>query len=297
MPKTCIVIVGPTAVGKTACAINLAKTLDTKIISADSRQCYRELNIGVAKPSKQALQSVHHYFIDSHSIHDEINAAIFEKYALAAVDEIFGEHDTAIMVGGTGLYINAFCSGLDEIPVIVPGIRERLIKSYHKYGLGWLQELVKKNDPDYFKHEEKFNPQRLMRALEVKLSTGRSIKTFHTHQKINRPFSIIKVGIELPKAELYLRIDQRVDEMINSGLEEEVRQLIDHQQLNSLNTVGYKELFSFIDGKYTLGGAIELIKTNTRHYAKRQLTWFKKDAGTRWIVPGECNQILKLTGL
>ncbi len=297
MSKTCIVIVGPTAVGKTACAIDLAKILGTKIISADSRQCYRELNIGVAKPTEQELRSVHHYFINSHSIHDEVNAAVFEKFALAAVDEIFGEHDTAVMVGGTGLYINAFCNGLDEIPVIVPGIREGLIKSYQEYGLDWLQEQVKNKDFDYFDDGEILNPQRLMRALEVKLSTGRSIKTFQTHQKNNRPFSIIRVGIELPRADLYHRIDQRVDEMINNGLEEEAKKLIDFQQLNSLNTVGYQEMFSLIEGKSTLSNAIDRIKKNTHHYAKRQLTWFKKDTGTRWVIPGDCSQILEFAGL
>lgn len=290
----CIVIVGPTAVGKTVFALELAKKLHTKIISADSRQCYRELNIGVGKPSAQQLQQVKHYFINSHSIHQEVNAALFEQYALAAVTEIFKTAMHAVVVGGTGLYVDAFCNGMDDVPLIVPEIRNIVISFYKENGLGWLQEEVKSNDPEYFKVAETLNPQRLMRALEVKLSTGRSILSYHTRQKKNRDFSIIKIGLELPKDILYNQINRRVDEMIKDGLEEEVSNLFPSKNLNALNTVGYKEMFSFFDGKISFTESIDLIKKNTRQYAKRQMTWFKKDKLVRWIHPGDHTAIIKL---
>lgn len=292
--SSCIVIVGPTAVGKTAFALELAKKLHTEIISADSRQCYRELNIGVGKPSAQQLQQVKHYFINSHSIHQEVNAALFEQYALAAVTEIFKTAMHAVVVGGTGLYVDAFCNGMDDVPLIVPKIKNNVISSYKENGLGWLQEEVKSTDPEYFKVAETLNPQRLMRALEVKLSTGRSILSYHTRQKKNRDFSIIKIGLELPKGILYNQINNRVDEMIKDGLEEEVSNLFPFKNLNALNTVGYKELFSFFDGKISFTESIDLIKKNTRQYAKRQMTWFKKDNLVRWIHPRDHTAIVKL---
>lgn len=292
--SSCIVIVGPTAVGKTAFALELAKKLHTEIISADSRQCYRELNIGVGKPSAQQLQQVKHYFINSHSIHQEVNAALFEQYALAAVTEIFKTAMHAVVVGGTGLYVDAFCNGMDDVPLIVPKIKNNVISSYKENGLGWLQEEVKSTDPEYFKVAETLNPQRLMRALEVKLSTGRSILSYHTRQKKNRDFSIIKIGLELPKDILYNQINNRVDEMIKDGLEEEVSNLFPFKNLNALNTVGYKELFSFFDGKISFTESIDLIKKNTRQYAKRQMTWFKKDNLVRWIYPRDHTAIVKL---
>jgi tRNA dimethylallyltransferase len=292
--SSCIVIVGPTAVGKTVFSLELAKRLHTKIISADSRQCYRELNIGVGKPSALQLQQVKHYFINSHSIHQEVNAALFEQYALAAVTEIFKTAMHAVVVGGTGLYVDAFCNGMDDVPLIVPEIRNNVISFYKENGLGWLQEEVKSTDPEYFKVAETLNPQRLMRALEVKLSTGRSILSYHTRQKKNRDFSIIKIGLELPKDILYDQINRRVDEMIKDGLEEEVSNLFPFKNLNALNTVGYKEFISFFDGKISLTEAIDLIKKNTRQYAKRQMTWFKKDNLVRWIHPGDHAAIIKL---
>lgn len=292
--SSCIVIVGPTAVGKTAFALELAKNLHTRIISADSRQCYLELNIGVGKPSVQQLQLVKHYFINSHSIHQEVNAALFEQYALAAVTEIFNTAMHAVVVGGTGLYVDALCNGMDDVPLIVPEIRNNVISFYKENGLEWLQEEVKSTDPEYFNVAEILNPQRLMRALEVKLSTGRSILSYHTRQKKKRDFSIIKIGLELPKDILYYQINRRVDEMIKDGLEEEVSNLFPFKNLNALNTVGYKELFSFFDGKISFTEAIDLIKKNTRQYAKRQMTWFKKDTLIRWIHPGDHAAIIKL---
>jgi tRNA dimethylallyltransferase len=283
--KTCIVIAGPTAVGKTSFAIQLAQQLSTQIISADSRQCFKELNIGVAKPSPEQLQLVKHYFINSHSITEEVNAVVFEQYALQKVNEIFAQHDTAVMVGGTGLYIKAFCNGIDAVPAVDLAIREKIIAAYELQGLEWLQKEVQENDPDYFAKGEIKNPQRLMRALEVKLSSGRSILDFQTQQKKQRDFNIIKLGLELPKEELYKNINSRVDEMIAQGLTKEVEGLYQYKNLNALQTVGYKELFDYAYGVLPLEKAVEQIKLNTRHYAKRQMTWFKKDVELKWVSP------------
>ncbi|MEO6549977.1 MAG: tRNA (adenosine(37)-N6)-dimethylallyltransferase MiaA [Ferruginibacter sp.] len=283
--KTCIIITGPTAVGKTAIALQLAKHFSTRIISADSRQCYKELNIGVAKPSIQELQSAIHYFINSHSIHETVNAAVFERYALQKASEIFVDHDIAVMVGGTGLYVKAFCSGMDPIPVISPGIRKEIVSKYEAGGLSWLQQELKEEDPVYFAAGESQNPHRLMRALEVKLSTGKSIVEFQKRTNTERNFSIIKIGLQLPRPELYERINQRVDAMIAEGLLEEVKALLPWQQLNALQTVGYKEIFDYYGQKTSFENAVESVKLNTRHYAKRQMTWFKKDAGIKWCAP------------
>lgn len=287
MNKTCIIISGPTAVGKTSLAISLAKHFSAEIISADSRQCYRELNIGVAKPSSRQLEEIHHYFINSHSIQDNISAADFEKYALNAADKIFDQHDIAVMVGGTGLYIKAFCEGLDQIPATDPQIRQEITQLYQQKGIDWLQKELKKADPLYHASGEMQNPQRMMRALEVITSTGRSIISFQTKQKATRNFDIIRIGLELPREILYKQINQRVEEMIAAGLEEEAGSLLPYRQLNALQTVGYKELFSYFDGEATRSGAIELIQQNTRHYAKRQMTWFKKEEGINWLSPDE----------
>ncbi|MBP6023151.1 MAG: tRNA (adenosine(37)-N6)-dimethylallyltransferase MiaA [Ferruginibacter sp.] len=283
--KTCIVIAGPTAVGKTSFAIQLAQQLNTQIISADSRQCFKELNIGVAKPSPEQLQQVKHYFINSHSVSDEVNAVVFEQYALQKVNEIFAQHNTAVMVGGTGLYIKAFSNGIDAVPAVDIAIREKIIADYELQGLEWLQTEVQKNDSAYFTKGEIKNPQRLMRALEVKLSSGQSILDFQTQQKKQRDFNIIKLGLELPKEELYKNINSRVDEMIVQGLTKEVEALYQYKNLNALQTVGYKELFDYADGVIPLEKAVEQIKLNTRHYAKRQMTWFKKDVEMKWVSP------------
>ena len=285
MKKTCIVITGPTAVGKTALAISLAQHFSTQIISADSRQCYKELSIGVAKPSTEELQSITHHFIDSHSIHENVNAGIFEKYALNKIAEIFASNDIAIMVGGTGLYVKTFCEGLDEIPMVLPGVREQITSDYNANGLVWLQQEVELIDPIYCIKGEMQNPQRLMRALEVKLSTGKSIVEFQSQQKIIRDFNIIKIGLELPREDLYKRINLRVDKMLEDGLLDEVKDLVNFHQLNALQTVGYKELFDYLDNKTSFVTAVEAIKINTRHYAKRQLTWFKKDETIEWCAP------------
>jgi len=291
--KTCIIIVGPTAVGKTTLAIEVAQHFSTEIISADSRQCFKELNLGVAKPSAEELQLVKHHFINSHSINDTLNAAIFEQYALGKAKEIFKQHDIAVMVGGTGLYIKTFADGIDEVPIINPSIREQIIADFEWEGLEWLQKEVATKDPLYFEKGETKNPQRLMRALEVKLSTGKSIIEFQTQQKRNRDFNIIRIGLEIPKEELHKKINSRVDAMMHNGLLEEVKSLVPYKDLNALQTVGYRELFGHLIGDLTLIDAVEAIKINTRQYAKRQLTWFKKDEEVNWCTP-DIAQVMEL---
>lgn len=293
MNKTCIVISGPTAVGKTPLAISVAKYFSTQIISSDSRQCYKELSIGVAKPSQEELTSVPHYFINSHSIHESVNAGLFEKYALEKVQEIFLKSDVAVIVGGTGLYTKTFCEGIDQLPIVLPGIREDIMGNYEKKGLEWLQLEVKKNDPLYFSKGEIHNPHRLIRALEIVMSSGKSILTFQTQKSQPRNFKIIQIGLELPREELYQRINDRIDQMILEGLVEEVKSLIAYQELNALQTVGYKELFDYFSEKISLQKAIESIKINTRHYSKRQMTWFKKDKNIKWSSP-EFDKVLHL---
>lgn len=290
--NTCIVIVGPTAAGKTSLAIELAKKYHTQIISADSRQCFKEISIGVAKPSVQQLSAVKHYFINSHSIQEEVNARVFESYALDAANEIFLQNDVAIMVGGTGLYINAFCNGIDEIPDIDPVIRTTIIQFYKEKGLSWLQQQVKQHDELYYSTGELLNPQRLMRALEVKLSTGQSIRNYQTQKKTERDFNIIKVGLQLPKEELHRNIDHRVEEMMKEGLLSEVESMLPYKHLNALQTVGYREFFDYFDGRISLEEAVELVKKNTRHYAKRQVTWFKKDSSTNWFSTSDIKSLV-----
>jgi len=286
---TVYIIVGPTAVGKTSFAISLAQHLQTEIISADARQCYAELNIGVARPSLEELSQVPHHFIASHSVNDTVNAQVFENDALAKADELFKTHHSVVMVGGTGLYIKAFCEGLDMIPAIDPAIRENIIKQYEKLGLRWLQKEVSVKDPMYWAKGEQQNPQRLMRALEVVLGTGASIISFQNKNKVTRPFNIVKVGLELPRAQLYEKINQRVLTMVENGLEQEVRNLAPHFHLNALQTVGYSEWALYFEGNLSKEKVIENIQQNTRHYAKRQMTWFKKDLNITWYSPNEIN--------
>ena len=280
--------------GKTLLAIELAKHFNTEIISADSRQCFKELDIGVAKPGTEQLNEVRHYFINSHSIHEHVNAATFEQYALQSAGDIFRRHDVAILVGGTGLYIKAFCEGLDEIPAIGGAVREEIISNYKQSGLAWLQEQVRVNDPEYFATGEIANPQRLMRALEVKLGTGKSIRHYQQGRKLIRDFSIIKVGLELPKQTLYSNIAHRVDEMMKQGLLEEVKSLVPFRTRPALRTVGYSELFSYLDAEISLDDAVLAIKKNTRQYAKRQMTWFKRDPSIKWFSPAETQEIIDL---
>jgi tRNA dimethylallyltransferase len=280
-----IIIAGPTAVGKTSVAIEVARYFNTEIISADSRQCYKELNIGVARPSEKELSAVKHYFIGSHSIHDKVTASTFEAYALDKVNQIFAQNRTAVMTGGTGLYIKAFCEGMDAIPQIPESIRREVISGYEQNGLSWLQGEIKNSDPDFFQSGEMENPQRLMRALEVIRSTGKSITDYWRRRPVGRDFEVVKIGLELPKDQLHSNIHSRVEKMIEQGLLEEVRSLIPYQHLNALQTVGYREFFAHYNGEASISEAVDLVKRNTRQYAKRQMTWFRKDKAFHWMRP------------
>lgn len=292
MNKTCVIISGPTAVGKTSLAIRVAQHFNTEIISADSRQCFRELNIGVAKPTQDQLNAVKHHFISSHSIHDEVNAATFEQFALSAIQSIFEQNDIAVMTGGTGLYIKAFCEGIDTIPAVLPGIREAIMAELERSGLPWLQQQVQQEDPQYYATGEIQNPQRLARALEVIRSTGKSIRSFQHGVKTTRHFRIISTALELPGEQLHANISHRVDDMLRQGLVEEVKALLPARNLNALQTVGYTEIFDYLDGKQTLEEAVELIKKNTRQYAKRQMTWFRRDTNIKWFSPYDFRDII-----
>jgi tRNA dimethylallyltransferase len=285
LTPTVYIVVGPTAVGKTAYAIELAKKLKTEIISADARQCFKELNIGVARPTTSELNAVKHHFIASHSIHEAVNAGVFETYALEKTAELLNQYGSVVMVGGTGLYIKAFAEGMDAIPAIDPAIRLQIQNDLSNNGLAWLQGQVEKLDPTYWAAAdlgEQQNAQRLSRALEVVVGTGQSILDFQQQQKKHRPFAIQKIGLEMPRAQLYDRINQRVLQMVEMGLEEEVRSLVPQFNLNALQTVGYQEWLPYFEGKQSKDAVINAIQQNTRHYAKRQMTWFKKDATIQW---------------
>ena len=290
--KTVIIIAGPTAVGKTAVAIEVAKHFDTEIISADSRQCFKEMNIGVARPSENELQEVKHHFIATHSIHDEVTAAVFEQYALSKTDELFQLYDTIVMTGGTGLYIKAFCEGLDAIPEIPLQIRSKISKKYELGGLQWLQNEIKEKDPLFYQSGETQNPQRMLRALEVMEATAHSILHFQKNKKVERGFVIKKIGLELPKEELTERINMRLNKMIKTGLPDEVKSLLPYKKMNALQTVGYAEIFEYLEDKISLEKAVAEIRIYTRQYAKRQMTWFKKDKEIEWFKPSDTTGIL-----
>jgi tRNA dimethylallyltransferase len=294
LTKTLIVVAGPTAVGKTAIAIEVARHYHTVVVSADSRQFFREMSIGTAKPNEEELAVVPHYFINSHSIHESFSVGDFEKQALALLDDLFKEHDIVVMAGGSGLYIKAVCEGFDELPVADPAIRRQLNEGYAKSGITYLQDRLKAVDPEYFKGVDIHNPQRIIRALEVFETTGKPISSYRKSTINDRPFRIIKIGLNLPRDILYQQINQRVDKMIAQGLVDEVRSLLPYRDLNALNTVGYSELFDYIDGKITLETAIELIKQNTRRFAKRQLTWFRKDKDFQWFEADDENVVDKI---
>ena len=284
--NTVYVIAGPTAVGKTAIAIQLAQKLGTSIISADSRQCYREMTIGTAKPSPEELAAVPHYFINSHSVTEHLSTADYEKLALKYLDEIFQYTNTAVVCGGTGLYIKSLCEGIDPMPDVDEDIEAGVNEQYKTLGITRLQQAVEKEDPEFFAVGEVQNPVRLIRALSFMRSTGKSIVHYRTGAKTARPFNIVKIALELPREVLYNRINKRVEVMMNEGLLEEVKSLYELRQLKNLQTVGYSELFDFIDGKCMLEEAVDKIKQHSRNYAKRQLTWFRKDKEFVWMDAG-----------
>lgn len=292
MSKTVIIIAGPTAVGKTRVAIEVARQFGTEIISADSRQCYRELKIGVARPSEEELAAVPHHFIASHSIHDKLTAADFETYALEKARSLFRHHDIVVMTGGTGLYIRAFCDGMDAIPDIPQAVREEIRSGYDVHGLPWLQEAIRKADPQFHTQGEMQNPQRIMRALEVVKTTGKSVLSFRKKEKAVRPFSTIPIALHLPREILHRYINNRVDKMIEGGLLEEVRSLIPYKHLNALQTVGYRELFPLFAGETTVDEAVSQIRKSTRLYAKRQMTWFRNTGDFHWLEP-DAQQVLQ----
>ncbi|MFM7645613.1 MAG: tRNA (adenosine(37)-N6)-dimethylallyltransferase MiaA [Sphingomonadales bacterium] len=289
-----IVIAGPTAVGKTAVALEVASYLQVPIVSFDSRQCYRELCIGVARPEPEQLKQVPHYFIADHSIEDSISAAYYEQYATQKVAALIDHYGQVVMVGGTGLYWRAFWKGFDEIPAIDPAIRSSIAALYEQNGLGWLQTALAEQDPLFATHGDMQNPRRVMRALEVFRSTGKSILSFQKEQNKTQPYKTLGIGLQLPRPELNLRIEQRVEAMMEQGLEKEAYSLIKYENLNALNTVGYRELFEYFKERITLDQAIAQIKLNTRHYAKRQMTWFGKDPLFTWFTPYQLKEIISL---
>ena len=291
--KTLIAIVGPTAIGKTALAIALARHYNTEIISADSRQFYGEMEIGTAKPDAKELASAKHHFINSHSVTQLFSTGDFETEALKVIDSIFENHDLAIMVGGSGLYVNAVLNGLDEMPEIDLEIRKKLNQQFENEGLEIIQNQLKYHDPEYFEKVDQNNPQRMIRGLEVFLSTGQKLSSMLSSTKKQRTFNIIKIGLNTDRAKLYDRINLRVDNMMEDGLLEEVKSLIDFRKYNALNTVGYSEIFDYLDEKVTLDNAVASIKQNTRRFAKRQLTWFRRDEEINWFEPDQTKEVIE----
>ncbi len=292
MHKFLIVVVGPTGIGKTKTSIEIAKHYKTDIISADSRQIFKELKIGTATPSEEELREAKHHNIGSHSIHDYYSAWEFEQDALKFTEELFKTHNQLVLTGGSMMYIDAICKGIDEIPTIDQELRDNLMNQYNTEGIDSIRRQLKQLDPVFYEQVDLMNHKRVIHAVEVCLMTGKTYSSLRTNTVKKRPFQIIKVGLELEREEVYNRINLRVDQMIEMGLVEEAKQFYPLKELNSLNTVGYKELFGYFDGDYDLNKAIELIKRNTRRYAKKQLTWFKKDAETQWFRPNEIAKII-----
>jgi len=295
--KKIIIIVGPTAIGKTILSIELANALNTEIISCDSRQFYKELKIGAAPPNAKELAAAKHHFIHHLSVTEDYNAGEFEINAIAKIKELHKTKDTIVVVGGSGLYIDAICKGFDKMPEIPEQIRIRLNSKLNKHGLVWLQDEVKKVDPNFYATCDHQNPQRLLRALEVFIATGEPFSSYKSATPKERPFEIIKIGLTTDREILYKRINTRVDKMLENGLLEEVESLIPFQQRNALQTVGYKEIFAFYNNDCTLAKAVENIKQNTRRFAKRQLTWFRKDKNTTWFEPNQISDIKTFIGL
>lgn len=291
--QTLIVLIGPTGVGKTDLSLELAERFHTDIVSADSRQIYANLPIGTAAPTPEQLERVKHYFIGTLQLTDYYSAAQYEEDALKVLDELFQKHETVILTGGSMMYVDAICKGIDLIPTIEQETREMMQQKYHEQGLESLCQELKLLDPEYYQIVDRKNPKRIIHALEICYQTGQTYTSFRTHPKKERPFRMIKIGLTRPREELYNRINLRVDSMIENGLVEEALSVYPQRELNSLNTVGYKELFHYLDGVWTLDYAVEKIKVNTRTYARKQLTWFKHDSEIRWFHPDEKEAIIK----
>jgi len=281
--KKLIIIAGPTAVGKTDLCVKLAQLLDTEVVSADSRQFYRELAIGTAKPTPEEMQGVTHHFVDSHSIHDYYSVGDYEKDCLAVLEEIFSRKDVVILTGGSGMFIKIVTDGIDEMPEADLALRTSLMNRLETEGLTPLASELASLDPVYFAEVDQQNPQRIVRALEVCLSTGQPFSSFRKNQKAERPFTSIRIGLERPREELYQRIDKRMDLMLAAGLEEEALHYIDYRDHYALKTVGYKEIYEHLDGDYDKEEMLRLLKRNSRRYAKRQLTWFRNQDDFTWF--------------
>ncbi|MBR7027672.1 MAG: tRNA (adenosine(37)-N6)-dimethylallyltransferase MiaA [Bacteroidales bacterium] len=282
MPKKLTIVLGPTAVGKTDYAVSLAESLGTEIINCDSRQIFKEMSIGVARPDEETLRRVKHHFIACRSVQEPYTAGMFELDAMALLEELFKKYDTVVMAGGSGFYIDALCNGLDDFPPADPELREQLTKRVKEEGVESLRLDLKRLDPESYAAIDIANWQRVVRALEVTIATGRKFSDFKTSTAKQRPFTIEKIGLRRERSVIYERIDRRVDEMMQQGLFEEARTLLPLRNLTALNTVGYKELFSYFDGSSTLDEAVYAIKRNTRHYAKRQMTYWGRDNEIRW---------------
>lgn len=290
--KTLIVIVGPTGVGKTSLCLDIAERLDAYIINADSRQIFKEIPIGTAAPTKEEQKRAKHFFVGKLHINDYYNASMFENEVIELLDDLFLNKDHIIMSGGSMMYVDAVCNGIDDIPSVDDNIRRQVKSVYETEGLDTIKSKLEELDPEYFSVVDKNNPKRLIHALEICLSTGKTYTSFRTYTKKERPFRIIKIGLNREREELYSRIDKRVDEMIAGGLIEEAWRMYPHRMLNSLNTVGYKELFDYFDGKCTLDEAVFKIKSNTHKYCRKQLTWFKRDKDMRWFTPDNVEEII-----
>ena len=291
VPSYLILVVGPTAVGKTNLCLKLAKKFQTEILSCDSRQFYREMNRGTAKPSAEELAQAPHHFINNLSINDPYDVRMYEEEALGLLEQLFQKNQVVVMTGGTGLFADAVVNGMDAIPEVAPEIREEIIQEYQSKGLSWLQGAVEEVDPEFFAQVDRGNPQRLMRALEIWRGTGLKFSSFRTKKKVQRPFEVIKIGLDRPREELYQRIDNRMEQMLAEGLFEEAEGLFEKRGLNALQTLGYTEIFDFLEGKYDKEELIRLLKRNSRRYAKRQLTWFRRDPLIRWFHPSEEREI------
>lgn len=290
--KTLIVIVGPTGVGKTALCLDLAQRLDTVIINADSRQIYEEIPIGTAAPTKDEQDIVKHFFVGNLHIGDYYNAAMFENDVLKLLDKLFTEKNAVIMSGGSMMYVDAVCNGIDDIPNVNGHVRKQVKEDYEKYGLTAMCRLLERLDPEYYTIVDKNNPKRVIHAVEICISTGKTYTSFRTSTRKKRPFNIIKIGLIRERDELYRRIDMRVDKMVEAGLIDEARRMYPHKGLNALNTVGYKELFNHFDGLYSLNEAVFRIKCDTHKYCRKQLTWFKRDKDIRWFSPDNVEEII-----
>jgi len=290
--KRLLVIVGPTGSGKTELSIRLARHYGIPVLSTDSRQFYRGMPIGTAQPTAEELQAAEHHFIASHDITEHLSCGAYEAQALALLEKLFARHDRVVAVGGSGLYVRALCEGMDELPKTDEALRRELTERLRREGLAALAEELGTLDPEYYRTVDRSNPARVVRALEVCLQTGRPYSALRTGVKRSRPFDIVKIGVDLPRDVLYARINRRVERMLAEGLEAEARKLYPHRELNALQTVGYRELFDYFDGRTTYEEAVELIKRNTRRYAKRQLTWFRRDGGIRWFAPDDTQAVI-----